>query len=185
MRKSLLFLIALLFIAPTVFAQRENNFSVFLYQAGLAASESGRHWYSDYAAAFESSLTPHFSAQISVGSERHASYPYVIDETGYVNQVTPVKFRTYPIDLTARYRFVNDTRWKPYIGAGAHYVAAPKVHLDPGFGYQNHIDGEVDGGVAFMFTPALGVMLDGRVIGGERETYDPIFRVSAGLSWRF
>ena len=24
-----------------------------------------------------------------------------------------------------------------------------------------------------------------RVIGGEHETYDPIFRVSAGLSWRF
>ena len=36
-----------------------------------------------------------------------------------------------------------------------------------------------------MFTPALGVMLDSRVIGGERETYDPIFRISAGLSWRF
>ena len=182
MRKSGLFVIVLLFIAPAVFAQRENNFSVFVNQFEMRESNTGRHWYSNYGAAFESALTPHFSAQVSVGSEHHSSYSYVVDETGFVNQVTPVRFRTYPIDLTARYRFVNDTRWKPYIGAGARYVAAPRV--DSMFGYTNRWSPEVVGGVVFQLKH-LGIVADGKVLTGDHEYYDSSFKTSIGLSWRF
>ncbi len=159
MRKSRLFVIALLLIAPAVFAQRENNFSVFFNQFGLQESNQGRHWYTSYGTGFESSFTPHFSAQFSIGSEQHASLPYVVDETGYINQVTPVKFRTYPIDLPARYRFVNETRWKPYIGAGARYVAAP--HVDSMFGYTNRVTPQLVGGVVFQLRH-LGIVADAR-----------------------
>ncbi len=182
MRKSRLFVFALLFIAPAVFAQRENNFSVFLNQFGLEASNKGRHWNSSYGAAFESSFTPHFSAQLSVGSEQHHSFPYVVDETGFINDVTPVKFRTYPIDLTARYRFVNETRWKPYIGAGARYVAAP--HVDSMFGYTNRVTPELVGGVIFQLRH-LGIVADGKVLLGDHEYYDSAFKTSLGLNWRF
>ncbi len=182
MRKSRLFVIALLFIAPAAFAQRENNFSVFLYQAGVSSSESGRHWYGNYGAAFESSLTSHFSAQLSVGSEQHRSYPYVVDETGYINQVTPVRFRTYPIDLTGRFRFVNDTRWKPYIGAGARYVAAP--HVDSMFGYTNRLTPELVGGVVYQLRH-FGIVVDGKVLLGDHQYYDSAFKTSFGLNWRF
>jgi outer membrane protein W len=182
MRKSRLFVIVLILVAPAVFAQRENNFSVFLNQFGLQESNQGRHWYTSYGAAFESSFTPRFSAQISIGAERHSSFPYVVDETGYINQVTPVKFRTYPIDLTARYRFVNETRWKPYIGAGARYVAAP--HVDSMFGYTNRVTPELVGGVVFQLRH-LGIVADGKVLLGDHEYYDSVFKTSLGLNWRF
>jgi outer membrane protein W len=182
MRKSGLFVIALLFIAPAVFAQRQNNFTVFLNQFGLEESNTGRHWYSSYGAAFESSFTPHFSAQISVGSEQHRSFPYVVDETGYINQVTPVRFRTYPIDLTARYRWVNETRFKPYIGLGARYVAAP--HVDSMFGYTNRVTPELVGGVVYQLRH-LGIVADGKVLLGDHEYYDSAFKTSIGLNWRF
>ena len=182
MRRVPLLVIALLFVAPAVFAQRENNFSVYFLQAGLATPGGNRHWYSNYAAGFESSLTPHFSAQVSVGSEQHSSYGYVVDETGFINQVPPVTFRTYPIDLTGRFRFVNDTRWKPYIGAGARYVAAPKV--DSMFGYTNRWTPELTGGVVFQLRH-LGIVADGKVLLGDHEYYDSAFKTSFGLSWRF
>jgi len=182
MPKPRLLVILLLLLAPSAFAQRENNFSVFLYQAGVATSDNNRHWYSNYGAAFESSLTRHFSAQFSVGSEQHSSRPYVVDETGYINQVPAVRFRTYPIDLTARYRFVNDTRWKPYIGAGARYVSAP--HVDSMFGYSNRWTPEVTGGVIYQLRH-LGIVVDGKALLGDHEYYDSVFKTSFGVSWRF
>jgi hypothetical protein len=182
MRKSRLFVIALLLVSPAVFAQRQNNVSVFFNQFGLQESNTGQHWHSSYGAAFESSFTRHFSAQISVGSEQHSSFPYVVDETGYINQVTPVKFRTYPIDLTARFRWVNETRFKPYIGLGARYVAAP--HVDSMFGYTNRTTPELVGGVVYQLRH-LGIVADGKVLLGDHEYYDSVFKTSIGLSWRF
>lgn len=161
---------------------RENNFSIFVYQVGLTASDRGRNWYSDYAAAFETSLTPRFSAQLSLGSEHHRSYAYVVDETGYINPVPPVSFRTYPIDLTARYRFTNETRWKPYLGAGARYVAAP--HVDSMFGYSNRWSPEIVGGVVFQLRH-FGIVFDGKALLGDHEHYDSAFKTSLGLNWRF
>jgi outer membrane protein W len=182
MRKPRLFVIALLFIAPTVFAQRENSFSVFLNPFGVQEAKQDRHWYSSYGAAFESSFTPRFSAQIAIGSEQHRSFPYVVDETGYINQVKPVRFRTYPIDVTGRFRFVNDTRWKPYIGAGARYVAAP--HVDSMFGYTNRWTPELVGGVVYQLRH-FGIVADGKLLLGDHEYYDSAFKTSFGLNWRF
>jgi outer membrane protein W len=183
MRKSRLFVIALLFIAPSVFAQKERSFSVFISEFRMSSSSStGRHWYSDYGAAFENSFTPRLSVQLSVASEHHQSYPYVVDNTGYINQVPAVSFRTYPIDVTARYRFVNASRWKPFLGLGARYVAAP--HVDSMFGYRNRFSPEAVGGVVFQLRH-FGVAFEGKALVGDRENYDTALRTSVGLNWRF
>ena len=116
----------LLLIAPAAFAQQRNDFTVFVSNFGVSTSQNTR-WHVDYGAAVNTSFTPRFSAQLSVTSEQHHTYPYVVDSSGYINQVDPVSFHTYPIDLTAHYRFINDTRWKPFLGAGVRYVAAPAV----------------------------------------------------------
>ena len=181
MRKVLVLVGLVLSIPATLLAQPAQTVSLFA--AGVNSQDDQRP--AGFGLSYDRMLTRRLSLDAAVAYERHLSYGYVVDVGGFINVVPPAHLRTVPIDLTARYHWLNETRWKPYLGAGAHYVAAPKVHLDPGFNYQNHLDGEVDGGVAFMLTPALGVMLDGRVIGGKYETYDPIFRVSAGLSWRF
>ena len=182
MRKFSLLVIVLLLIAPSALAQGKNSFSVFVNQFGVYTSEGRHHWYTDYGVAYEASITPHFAAALSVGSEQHASYSYVVDETGFINQVTPVRFRTYPIDLTARYRFVNETRWKPYIGGGARYVAAP--HVDSMFGYTNRWAPEAVGGVVFQLKH-LGIVADGKLLLGDHEYYDSALKTSIGLSWRF
>ena len=183
MRKVMVLVAIVSLIPAALLAQPKQAFSLFAVGVNSGSQDEQRPV--GFGIAYDRMLTQRFSLGAAIAYERHFSYPYVVDVSGFINVVPKSHLRTVPVDVTARYHWLNGTRWKPYIGAGAHYVAAPKVHLDPGFGYQNHIDGEVDGGVAFMFTPALGVMLDGRVIGGERETYDPIFRISAGLSWRF
>ena len=90
--------------------------------------------------------------------------------------------RTYPIDLTARFRWVNDTRFKPYIGLGARYVAAP--HVDSMFGYTNRTTPELVGGVVYQLRH-LGIVADGKVLLGDHEYYDSMFKTSIGLSWRF
>jgi len=182
MRKTRLFVIAFFFVASALLAQGKSNVSIFFNRSNVAATEGPHHWYSDYGAAYDFSITPRFSAALSVADEKHSSYGYVVDETGYINQVTPVQFRTYPIDLTGRFHFINDTRWKPYIGAGARYVAAP--HVDSMFGYTNRWTPELTGGLVFQFRH-LGIVADGQVLLGDHEYYDSVFKTSLGLSWRF
>ena len=181
MRKVLVLVALALSIPAILVAQPKQTLSLFA--AGVNSQDDRRP--AGFGVSYDRTLTPRLSLDAAIAYERHLSYPYVVDVGGFVDLVPRSSLRTAPIDLTARYHWLNDTRWKPYLGGGAHYVAAPKVHLDPGFNYRNHFDAEVDGGVVFMVTPALGVMLNSRVIGGDHETYDPVLRVSAGLSWRF
>ena len=176
-------LFLLLALCPvSLLAQPQQTLSFFA--AGLNTSAHDERP-TGFGLSYDRMLTRRVSLDAAVAYERHFSLPYVVDVGGFINEVPRARVRTMPIDVTLHYHWLNETRWKPYLGAGAHYVAAPKVHLDPGFNYQSHIDAEVGGGVVFLLTPAFGAMLDGRIIGGDRESYDPIFRVSAGLSWRF
>jgi hypothetical protein len=100
------------------------------------------------------------SAQLSISSEQHRTYNYVVDQIGFVNFVTPSSFRSRPIDLAVRYRVLNDPRWQPYRGLGAHYVRAPNV--DSEFGYQSHLGPEI---VEHRISTrrSLGIVLDGKL----------------------
>ncbi|HEV2719663.1 MAG TPA: hypothetical protein VG323_06565 [Thermoanaerobaculia bacterium] len=54
-------------------------------------------------------------------------------------------------------RFVDDTRWKPYIGGGVHYSFVSNV---PHRGSQ--LGAEIAGGVAFNATPRFYVRADAK-----------------------
>src|SRR5438105_1617519 len=130
MRKLLVLVALILSIAATLLAQPAQTFSLFA--AGVKSSGQEGPRPSGLGISYDRMLTRRLSLDAAIAYERHLSYPYVVDIGGFINVVPPAHLHTVPIDLTARYHWLNETRWKPYIGAGAHYVAAPKVHLDPG-----------------------------------------------------
>jgi outer membrane protein W len=182
MRTARFLVIILLLIAPAAFAQQRNDFSVFISNLGMSSSQQHSHWYADYGVALDTSFTPRLSAQLSVTSEQHHTYPYVVDSSGYINQVAPVAFHTYPIDLTGRYHLFTNSRWKPFLGAGLRYVAAPRV--DSQFGLQSRLTPEAVGGVMFQMQ-RIGIVFEGKQLLGDREYYDSMFKASVGLNWRF
>jgi len=182
--KRLTLVFAIVAVALPLAAQQTQTASFFL--SDVMQNQTDRktgQWPSGFGASYERMLGPRWSVQGAVALEHHRSYPYIVEDDGSITFVDRERLQTVPIDLTARYHWLNDTRWKPFLGVGAHYVAAPNA--DARFRYHSHVDGEINGGTLFMFTPAFGAMLDGRVIVGTREPYDQPFRVSFGASWRF
>lgn len=184
MRKVLILAALVSFVPTLAFAQQTQTASFFL--SDVMQTQTDRvtgSWPSGYGLSYERMIAPRWSVQAAVAFERHHSYPYVVEDNGSITFVDPERLQTFPIDVTARYHWPNDTRWKPFLGFGAHYIAAPNA--DPRFRYRRHVDAELEGGTLFMFTQSFGVVLDGRVIGGDREPYDQPFHVSFGATWRF
>ena len=124
-------------------------------------------------------LTPRWSAQLDVAAER----------TGYPELIAPdairrVRTTTYPVDLIAQFHIpTGQSRWKPYIGLGAHYVGVPSGAMDRSY---DELSGQVNAGTHLMITPRLGLRLDAKVLlRGVDAPWDDTFKPSAGLSWRF
>jgi len=183
MRK-IVVLIALVASVASVYAQQTQTTSLFLSDIMQTTTDRQTgQWPSGFGVSYERMFAPRWSVQGSVAVERHRSYAYVVEDNGAITLVDRVRLQTVPIDVTARYHWLNDTRWKPYLGLCAHYVASPNA--DRRFRYQNHLDGEINGGTLFMLNPAFGVMLEGRALVGDREPYDQPFKVSLGFDWRF
>jgi outer membrane protein W len=177
-------LFASLLLASAVFAQQKREFSVFLSDvAGTSDSHERAYWAGGAGAAYSMKFTPRLSVQLAAAAEEHRTYPYFVIRGGGIFFVPQARIRTYPIDLTARYHWANDTRWQPFLGAGLRYVAAP--HVDPNFQYRTHLNAEVIGGLEFLVRPTLGITVDARQLLGDRENYDPLLKVSAGVSFHF
>src|SRR2546423_1790769 len=124
MRKVLV-LVALVWSIPAaLLAQPKQTLSVFA--AGVNTSSQDERRPAGFGIAYDRMLNQRLSLDAAIAYERHVSYPYVVDVGGFVDIVPRAHLRTVPVDVTARYHWLNETRWKPYIGAGAHYVAAPK-----------------------------------------------------------
>lgn len=173
-----------LMIASAAIGQQKNEFQVFVSNLAVSwTSNDGTHGSAGFGVAYNRVITPNFSAQIAVATQHNDTYPYVVNPDGSFRNVNSVGFNTYPIDLTARYDFVNDTRWKPYLGGGLRYVAAPNV--DSSFGYQNHLGIEAVGGTEFRITRTFGLFLDGKINSGKHEFYDEPFKSSFGVLWKF
>lgn len=183
MRRILVLTVLCLVTPVLASAQQKQALSVFLTDVTSSTNEQSYDRWGRFGVSFERMFAERLSLQAAASYERHRSYPYVVEDDGSITEVGSQRLTVYPIDVTARYHWLNDTRWKPYLGLGAHYVAAPNV--DRRFRYQNHWDGLIDGGVTFLITPQIGVFVEGRQLVGDRESYDPLFRVLAGLSWRF
>ena len=176
MRKFGSLTVGLLLICSSAFAQQKRELTIFISDISyLSNTFSKTHWYGGVGLAYSTFFTPHVSGEIAAAVEEHRSHTNI--------GVTPVTLRTYPIDLSARYHFFTESRWKPYLGLGVRHVDAP--HGDPGFRYFNHVNPQIVGGVEYLVKPSIGITLDGKQIVGERATYDPWLKVSLGLNWRF
>ena len=175
MRK-VLAVLAVAAVLPTIaFAQQQlpkQTLSVFLSDVGRS-NNFVNPWPGGVGVSFEQMLADRLSLHGSVAYERHRT----------ITNAASRHLHTLPIDLTARYHWLNDTRWKPYLGLGLHYLAEPDV--DPSFRYYRHVNGELDGGVVFMLNRSFGLLLDGKAIVSRTEPFDSNLRLSAGVSWRF
>ena len=108
-------------------------------------------------------------------------------------RVDRITARSYPVDLLARYHFLNGSRWKPYAGFGAHYVERPAFRSEAGLPFagrvdleSNEVSAQVNGGTLFMITPRVGLRLDARyLLRGDDPIWDDNLKGSAGLSFRF
>jgi outer membrane protein W len=168
----------------SAFAQQKNTVAVFVTNPGInIRSTSGTNVSSGIGLAFSRTFTPRISGELAIASESHRTYPYIVGPNGSIVPVAPRGFRSYPIDATVRYHFANETRWKPFVGIGAHYIGAPRVGSE--FRYQNHFGPEIVGGTVFQIGRSIGIVLDAKVYVGDREQYDTPFRPSIGLNWRF
>jgi outer membrane protein W len=185
MRKTALVSLLVIFVGiPAALAQQKNAVSVFLSEPWIGfSSGSGAQGSAGVGISFARMFTPTVSAQLAIGSEGAHTYPYVVGANGSIIPVERRSFRIFPVDLTVQYHFLNDTRWKPFIGAGAHYVGAPNVGSE--FGYQNHLGGLIVGGTTFRIDRSFGIVLEGKSVLGNREPYDRVFRTVIGLDWHF
>jgi len=183
----------LLFFAVSAFPQQSNTVSVFVTDLAISNSDiGGAHIDAAYGASFDRMFTERFSAELSVSSQRFRRRMRTFTGSSEPTSVL-VTDRIYPIDANVSYRFLNGSRWRPYLGAGLRYVN------DTFHGYQGGgrtafyrpavqtIDPEISGGITLQFNRVLGLRLDAKqVLGSHRsDVADPELKASAGLSFRF
>jgi outer membrane protein W len=180
MRKGIVVL-AILFVTTAAHAQKAGTVDVSAFVSDVAIttrSLTGTSYDVAYGASANYFFSAHWSAALSV---ERADRWFVLRTNGIDAPVPNEggRFRVFPVDALVRYNFVNDTRWKPYIGAGLNYERRPL-----GISAQTAL--ELNGGVTFAITPHLGINIDGKLQPHEAEINSgPLFRSAVGLSWRF
>ncbi|HEX9160602.1 MAG TPA: hypothetical protein VF980_02760 [Thermoanaerobaculia bacterium] len=187
--------IAFILSATAVFAadtpNRQTQLSLFTSNESDTSASVGL--------AFARDLTPRWSAELKIADQRHSAGVVTFVGSPAIAVTERVPFSTHPIDVLAHYRFTNGSRWTPYLSAGVRYVKAPDIHsmvvsdVQPGapdaravqlFG--NRYDAQVGVGTTFRITQHFALRLDANALLRNSDVfYDPLFRPSAGLSWRF
>lgn len=171
---------AVLLVACSAFAQQANRFSVYLTNPGFEASSQTFRATGGIGLAFDHFWTPRFSTELVASAERYNANYSAYDPERHSNVVHYSGYDVNPIDLLAQYHFLNDSRWKPYIGAGLRYAHRPTdvftgTPLAP----------ELNGGVMMQITPRFGLTFDGRLAAASSTKWNPSAKGSFGLTWRF
>jgi outer membrane protein W len=156
-------------------------------------------WNGGIGVAFSHAWNARWSTEGSVTFDRHH-----MTTTRFVNSA-PFTARegvnTMPADLMMRFHFPNDSRWQPYVAAGAHYVAAPSATVASFNGipnenglfpvtvrsYGNRFSAQAGIGTTFRITPRVGLQFDVKRLlsSDEAVPFDPKTRGSFGVSWKF
>jgi outer membrane protein W len=182
MRRTAFLVVLINSLATATFAQH-NQVSVFFSQ-----SPSSVRGDRGYGAAFNHAWTPRFSTGVAVAVE-DAVVAVCSGGIFTPQRCSEFSARTYPVDLTGCFHFINDTRWKPYLGLGLRYVGAPDLTPDAlllvGQPYSDHVNPELVGGLEFLIGPSFGITAEVKGLVSNSEDYDPVFKVSGGLNWRF
>jgi outer membrane protein W len=120
-----------------------------------------------YGVAFDHMFTDRLSAELAVTSQ-HVERRVATISTDVSGQVTSSTYSDAitPIDATVNYHFVNDSRWKPYLGGGVRYVSNTITFrggpLGPAYLKTRTTDPEIAGGVIFQLRPNIGLRLDAK-----------------------
>jgi len=186
MRKSALILTFLLMV-PGAYAQQKNGLSAFLsYPSGWGGTNSGLHIEGGFGVAFSHTFSPLFSVEASLSQERYTLFRQTPVSDGAF-RYDQVSVRTNPFDITGRYHFQTEGRWRPYVGAGARYVSTNEVGRGGFSTYRLfRLEPEVSGGVVFQLRPHAGIVFDAKqLIGNNNLRSDPAFKPSIGFRWTF
>ncbi|HEX9160603.1 MAG TPA: outer membrane beta-barrel protein [Thermoanaerobaculia bacterium] len=190
-------LILLLSTAQLIAADADktkNQISIFSSDLGFEwTNVNGSRYTGGLGLALARSWTPRWSTEIAVAREQHFAESVAFDDSSGRASVTSERFHVFPVDVWTQYRFVNSSRWTPYVGAGWRYVHAPSVEIvrEPSPAprlerFPTRSSGQIGAGTALRITPHFGLRFDGAVLlSNESMTYDPRLRASFGVNWRF
>jgi hypothetical protein len=181
MRKALL-VVCVLFAVPLFSQQSKVQVSVFATDVNFTYSEgAGSNLDGGIGAALEYRWNRHWALELQVTREDRDRTLMRIDPDPVVPPFQRLQGTAYPIDLLMHYRFENDSRWKPFVGAGVRYERTAFREFD-----ENRTLAVIDGGVHFMITPTLSLRLDAKqLLGDDQGHLDARFKPSIGLGWKF
>src|SRR5438128_9494666 len=99
MRKALISVVLALSIPTALLAQPKQTFSLFAVGVNSGSQDEQRP--AGFGLSYDRMLTQRVSLAVAIAYERHFSYPYVVDVSGFINEVPRAHLRTIPIDVTA------------------------------------------------------------------------------------
>jgi len=171
-------------LATAAFAQdRPNSFYVFISDPQYVWSDSsGSDFNAGYGVALQRMFNEWWSGEITASHRSSRSVAYIYNVNGNVVQTIEFRAHVTPVDITAQYHFLNDTAWKPYLGAGYSHVF---VDANNGVAQRAGNFFVVNGGVVWRVRPELGIRLDGKVRLGDHPSYIDSNEASIGVAWRF
>ena len=96
-----------------------------------------------------------------------------------------VAFNVHPLDVVGQFFIpTGESRWKPYVGAGARYTATPEQSLKS-HAY-SETNAQINAGSILNLTPRVGIRFDGKfLVGGNNARWDEPLKFAVGLSFRF
>jgi outer membrane protein W len=168
---------------------------------GVAVNHSYAEWSGGIGLAWDHTFNQRWSSEASIMFDRRHTlgtrFEFGVPVTRRQN------IDTYPVDVVAKYRFTNESRWTPYVSGGLHYVHAPSNEFAiPVLMAVPGADGtiapitvqhlgdraslQLGVGTTFRITPSLGLQFDlKRQLRQDGAFYDPLTRGSFGLNWKF
>ena len=172
--------IVLLAVAPAAFAQQKNEISIFYSNLSGGTSSSGTHFNGGPGLRLTHAFNPVFSVEASIASEAYSVFRLTTPTT-----FERVSVRTDPIDVAARYQFVNESHWKPFIGGGLRYVSSREINRSGTRFDLWRVEPEIVGGVAWQIRRFSLVFEAQQLLGDHNLSSDPAFKPSIGIGWRW
>jgi outer membrane protein W len=178
--------VIVLCVASSSFAEEPGTRQLSVFASNLGyqySSNSGSHTTGGGGLALSYWWKKNWSGSVSVARENYDLY--TPGPPGELSLYRVGRVHTTPIDLEVRYHFVNDSRWQPYFGWGAHFLRTAQD--SPGGPVHNRWGPTATAGVSLRITPRLYLDLSARQIlrQGSNPSWDPGFKTMVGLGWRF
>lgn len=179
--KRLILILAVVALATPLAAQEKTEVFAFFDDPSFGhSSNRGTSANSGYGVSLRYFATPRFAAELSVARHDKRFVAYDLTNPSAPVLIADETVRVAPIDLIGSYHFTTDSRWRPYVGAGLHYLSVSGSRNAPS------LTAQIVGGVAFHVTEHFFVRADGKVLlNNGTKDYEDQGRGLLGLGWRF